>query len=405
MRRWIVTVTVLLLVFSCAVGGPAVARASALAANPTADLATTQSTILTNTPVATQSTAQSTIEFTTESATECTIQSPLACRETNIWGVCFDTLPKLHCCSAAFLGWSQIVVGDRFPVAGTMMQGEPYESATALQITFPSGRTERIPVRPDGRFSGVVTFDEEGYYVLARVSGDSVEGFGDFQVGYRAELLEVPTVEAQFGQHHSRSGVTMGAVEAGRPAELQIRFTDAAGEPVRNRTLAIGRGEQRYTTDADGIARVTYTPYDEGSGYAIERLYPGLGILTYRTVTVDDEGVAHGLPGGPVAGFRQGDRTYLPLRAFLEKADPLRFDPELGQILWNEEARSVWVAGLSIMIDTGLVTGRNDFRADLQVVDGTTYLELDSLIRLMDILGAARRTGESGFILTMAQEP
>lgn len=323
------------------------------------------------------------------------------CRVTDYWGVCFDTLPKLHCCSAAFMGWSEIVVGDRFPVAGNMKQDEPFQPASALQITYPSGRTERIPVSADGRFAGVVTFDEEGYYRVSRVEGDGVEPFGDFAVGYRTEFLNVPAVEAVFGQHHYRSGVTVGLVEADKPVELRIRFTDARGEPVRSRTLAIGWGEQRFVTDGEGVATLTYEPQSVWSDYSLDRVYPGLAVRSYREVTVDG-GVARGLPGGDVAGYTQEGRVYLPLREFLEKADTLLL---ADAIQWNNDARTVEIGGISVMIDTGMVLGGGDYRAGLQMRSDRTYMELDSLIRLLDRLGMASRTGEFSFRLSMAQEP
>lgn len=327
------------------------------------------------------------------------------CRVDNYWGSCFDTLPKLHCCSAAFLGWSEIVVGDRFPVSGNMTQTEPFEPATALKISFPSGREVAIPVEPSGRFAEMVAFDEEGNYTLSRVEAGVDRGFGSFQVGYRAEFLDVPTVESQFGQQHFRSGVTLGVVEAGKPVDLKVRFTDAQGEPVRSRTLAIGRREQQIVTDAEGVALLTYEPESELYGYDIQRLYPGLGVISYRTITVDGNAMAQGLPGGEVAGYVQEGRIYLPLRDFLEKAAPMSLGDLPERILWNDEARAVEVSGLRIMIDTGMVLGAGDFRADLQVREGRTYMELDSLIRLLDRLGMASRTGEFSFRLSMAQEP
>ena len=328
--------------------------------------------------------------------------SSRGCQMDYFWGVCFDTLPKLHCCSAAFLGWSEIVVGDSFPVAGNMTQGEPFEPARALRITFPSGREVEIPVEPSGRFSEMVTFDEEGIYRLSRVTANRVEGFGDFAVAYRVELLGAPTVESHFGQHHYRSGVTMAVAEAGAPVELQVRFTDAKGEPVRSRTLGLG---EEITTNEDGVARLVYDPDAYGDPYSIARLYPGLGVLTYRTVTIDASGTAHGLPTGDVAGFVQDGRVYLPLRQFLEKAHPYLFGDQSDMIRWNAEAHTVEIPGISIMVDTGMVLGRGDFRADVQLRDGTTYMELDSLIQLLDRLGMARRTGEYEFLLSFAQEP
>jgi hypothetical protein len=301
------------------------------------------------------------------------------------------------------LGWSQIVVGDRFPVAGNMVQREPFELATALIITFPSGRVVSIPVERGGRFHQMVTFDEEGTYVVGRVEAGVVQGFGDFQVAYRAELLDVPTVESQFGQQHQRSGVTMGVIEAGESVTLRVRFTDAGGEPVRSSALAVN---DRFTTDAGGVAEFVYNPEsDEAYGYSIERLYPGLAMLTYRTVTVDAAGVAHGLPGGDVAGYTRDGRIYLPLRAFLEKADPMRLGDLPERIAWNEAARAVEVGGLTIMMDTAMVLGARDYRADVAVQNGRMYMEFGSLVQLMDRLGMASRIGELSFRLSMAQEP
>lgn len=325
------------------------------------------------------------------------------CKIDTYWGICFNTLPKLHCCSGAFLGWSEIVVGDSFPMAGRLEQEDRYElPATALWITFPSGRKAQIPVDSSGRFAAMVTFDEEGLYRLYRVSGEKLEAIAEFEVPYRAELLNAPAVESVFGQHHYRSGVTMAVVEHGAPTELQVRFTDARGEPVRSRTLELGRG---ITTDEDGVARLVYDPDAYGEPYSIARLYPGLGVLTYRTVTIDASGTAHGLPTGDVAGFVQDGRVYLPLRQFLEKAHPYLFGDQSDMIRWNAEAHTVEIPGISIMVDTGMVLGRGDFRADVQLRDGTTYMELDSLIQLLDRLGMARRTGEYEFLLSFAQEP
>lgn len=324
------------------------------------------------------------------------------CRVENYWGTCFDTLPKLHCCSAAFLGWSEIVVGDRFPVSGNMAQGEPHQPATGLLITYPSGRTVTIPVAANGRFHQTVAFDEEGGYTVARVEKEATREFGGFQVGYRAELLDGPTVTSQFGAYHDYPGVTTAVVEADQTSELRIRFTDAQGEPVRSRTLTVSEG---LTTDAEGVARLVYDAKPEWSSYTLRRLYPGLAVISARTVTVDENGVAHGLPGGTVAGYIEEGRTYLPLREFLEKADPNMLGAETEEIRWDEESRAVKVWGVTIMTDTGMVLGRGDYRADLTLRDGRTYLELDSLMRLVDQLGMASRTGESTFRISLAQVP
>jgi len=371
MRRWYAaTVLLLMLLASACSPSPAL--------DPAADAESTQQA-----------------DLQPESSGGCTIDA--------YWGVCFDTLPKLHCCSAAFLGWSEIVVGDSFPVAGRMKQDYSFKQpADALWITFPSGRKAQIPVESSGRFSGMVTFDEEGLYRLYRVSGDDLDAFGEFEVPYRAEFLNAPTVESVFGQHHSRSGVTMAVVEHGAPTELQVRFTDARGEPVRSRTLALSRG---ITTDEDGIAVLTYDPTEYEAPYIISRLYPGLGMMTYRTVTIDESGTAHGLPEGDVAGFVEAGRIYLPLDQFLEKAHPSLFGGGGEVIRWNEEARTLAILDTNIMADTGMVLGKGDYRADLQFREGTAYIELDSLIQLLDRLGMARRTGEYEFLLSFAQEP
>lgn len=331
------------------------------------------------------------------------------CQAAGVWGACFETLPKLHCCSAAFLGWSEILVGDSFPVSGRLFQGEPRGNAAALRITFPSGRSVTLPAGEDGRFMQEVTFDEEGNYSLARVTAEGEVQLGSFQVGYRAEFVDLPTAEALFGSHAGRPfgsfGVTMGAVAEGESTTLRIRFTDAAGEPVRSRTLALKLGGQTVTTDEDGVATLAYTADGMEVGYTIDRLYPGLAVLSYRTVTVDEQGLVQGLPGGEVNGFIQEGRTYLPLREFLEKAAPLRLGDLPERIVWNETTRTVEVEGLRIMTDTGMVLGPSDFRADLQMREGRTYLELGSMVRLLDQLGMASPAGPNSFRLTLADLP
>ncbi|MFZ5827074.1 MAG: hypothetical protein ACOY94_22495 [Bacillota bacterium] len=323
------------------------------------------------------------------------------CRVTDFSGVCFDTLPKLWCCSAAFLGWSEITVGDSFPVTGKVDQS--VEQTEALKLVFPSGRTVTLPVAADGSFREIVTFHEEGFHRLLKVTEGGEHEFGRFAVAYRAELLDLPTVESQFGRHHARSGVSLGVVEAGLTSNLRVRFTDAKGEPVRS--MAIGFGQERFATDSAGIATLSYTPPGERTGYGISRLYPGLGVIAYRTVTIDGAGQVRGLPGGRVQGVRYGGTWYLPLRAFLEEAGPLRFGDLPERILWDANARTIQIEGLAIMIDTGLVMGRSDFRANLKIIDGRTYIDLPSLIRLLDQLGMAQRTGEFTFRLSLAQEP
>ncbi len=325
----------------------------------------------------------------------------MTCKAEGFPGYCLETLPKLHCCSAAFLGWSEIVVGDSFPVAGQVARIEGEPSVTGLRIEYPSGQTVSLPVGADGRFREMVAFSEEGAYRLFQITGDRTIEMGSFDVAYRAELVEGMLVESQFGAQHGRNALTTAMILADQPAALRVRFTNAQGEPVRSQTLALGFGEQRFTTDAEGMATITYDP-GEKSDYQIERLYPGLALISYREISVDGLGRVSGLPGGEVTAVRENGRWYFPLKAFLEAASPMRFR---DQVTWNGETRTVRVDGISIMIDTGLVLGYPDFRSDLWVLNGSTYMEMHSLIRLMDQLGMAQRTGEFGFRLSLAQEP
>ncbi|MDB4897024.1 MAG: hypothetical protein JWN15_3286, partial [Firmicutes bacterium] len=85
------------------------------------------------------------------------------CNANNVHGMCFDTLPRLYCCSPAFLGWSGIYVGDRFPVSGKIGGGIRSDSLT---MVYPSGRTASLPVTEGAAFRGDVSFDEEGQYTL-----------------------------------------------------------------------------------------------------------------------------------------------------------------------------------------------------------------------------------------------
>jgi len=327
---------------------------------------------------------------------------PVGCRAEGYPGYCFDTLPKLHCCSAAFLGWSEITVGDQFPVTGKVAQPNGEPQATALQIRFPSGRTVSLPVDSTGGFRELIRFDEEGVYELARLTGSEPALLGQFAVGYRADLVDGGLLaDSQFGYQHARDALSTIMVPAGQPATLRVRFTDATGEPVRSRTLAIGMGNTRYTTDQDGIATISFDPGQEPA-YAVERVYPGLAVRSYREIAVDGAGSVTGLPGGAVQALRDEGRWYLPLKSFLVSAAPLRF---ANGITWNDRSRTVEVEGLSILIDTGLVLGTPDFHSDLLVRAGTTYMEMGSLIRLLDQLGMAQRTGEFSFRLSLAFEP
>lgn len=324
------------------------------------------------------------------------------CEDSDYWGLCFDTLPKLVCCTAAFLGWSEIVVGDTFPVSGRVAQGPGQPHTAAIRIIFPSGKEVSIPVGADGTFHQVVSFDEEGAYRVAWGTGPETTEHVRFTVAYRTELIGLPTVEAQFGQQHARAGVTMAALPQEEPTTLRIRFTDAKGRPVRSRTLTLGRG---YTTDADGVATVSYDPKASQQEYAMESLYPGLGLVVYRTATIDSDGAVRGLPGGQPTARQIDGAWYLPLRGFLEAASPLRFAISHEGILYDERTRTVSVEGLRIMLETGMVLGRPDFRANLKVIDGRTYMDLDSLLRLADQLGMAQRTCERSFRISMAWEP
>ncbi|MFZ5814460.1 MAG: hypothetical protein ACOY93_04075 [Bacillota bacterium] len=330
--------------------------------------------------------------------------APPVCQGADFWGACFATLPKLHCCSAAFLGWSEIVVGDSFPVVGQVAQRG--EGGDAVKIRFPSGRELTIPVAGDGTFRQVVTFDEEGSHGLLLVSDGEEREFAHFTVAYRAELMDVPAVESQFGQQHARPALTMAAVPMERPTRFRVRFTDARGEPVRSRTLATPWAQQPLTTDAEGVAQIEFVPQQETyTGYEIARIYPGLGLIGYREVLIDGNGEVKGLPGGTLQATRREGRWYLPLREFLVKASPGRLGDLPERILWEEATRTIRIEGLTIMVDTGMVLGQPDFRADLQIRNGSTQIELHSLLRLVDQLGMAQRTGEFRFRISLAQEP
>lgn len=285
-------------------------------------------------------------------------------------GVCYETLPKLSCCSAAYLGWSQILVGDRFPLTGRV------EGRTGqLPLTFPSGKVVPIALSADGSFSQFVTFDEEGTYRL----GDTQP----FRVAYQSRLLAGETEETLFGR--TIAGYQVAAVPVGEQAKIAVRFSDSAGNPVKNQSLKLGR-LAAITTDGDGRAEISYEAAGALGGYDLEPLYPGLAVLSYRTLAVDTAGRLTGLPGGELKGVNQNGQWYFPLRDFLKQAQPDRFQsPDSPWLKWNGAARAAQIGQVTLQVDTGSVMNEHQdvlFRLAVSTDSGRTLLSLEALARL-----------------------
>ncbi|MFO7172622.1 MAG: hypothetical protein DIU70_006615 [Bacillota bacterium] len=317
--------------------------------------------------------------------------APVCRPEESASGLCLETLPRLYCCSAAYLGWSQITVGDRLPLAGAVAQDpDAPHPTTALRLVYPSGRTVEIPVGPDGSFHQEIAYDEEGHYRLYRANPDrrwvADLPLASFAVPYRAEVLSHPLEADRFRQPR-RPDLTLAAVPHGPEVRLRVRFTDAAGRPAAGRTLALADGRAIWT-DAAGVAEIPFVPRPDGPGYELVRLYPGLGVLTYREIRVGAGGEVQGLPGGPVRGVRVGDTWVFPLREFLVRAAPALV-PSGQELAWEERTRSVRFGDTRLQLDTGVFLGPEAvFRVRPHLVDGRVHLSLGDLARLLQAWGA-----------------
>lgn len=334
-------------------------------------------------------------------------------------GFCFLTLPKIYCCSAGYLGWSEIVVGSEIALKGRVIMNPGDPSARpvrGLRLVFPSGRELSIPVGPDGSFARAVRFDEEGVHRLYRVTGDAALDGGDlglpFEAAYRVDTLDAPTVQSVFGpQHSDMQANRVVAVPLGKPAQFRARFVDAAGNPVHNRTLA---GKTRalgdVTTNADGVASITFEPSRDLDRYDLQPIYPGLAVLSYTIVEGGGNGSLTGLAGGALKGIREDGVWYYPLGAFLQKAYPLRF---AGGI--QPDGSAIDLAYGSVKLTTeetdrpaGQVLDRNGqvlFEVKMINRQDGPWLDLPSLARLMDILAWGRLLDDGRMFIAAPEIP
>lgn len=251
-----------------------------------------------------------------------------------VTGFDFEGLPKIYCCSSAFLGWSEIIAGSELPLKGRIVinPNDPAQRPVqSLRLAFPSGKARSIPVAANGSFNQTVRFDEEGYYRVTRVTGDAPGDNPDsgvsFAVAYRFDTLDTPTVQNVFGPQHQEMQVKkMVAVPQGQPTQLRIRFTDAAGNPVRHRPLmafAVNPDDEDAklpVTDANGVAVITFTPRPVREGYDLAPIYPGLVVLSYNTLEVGKDGRLTGLASGPLDGIQENGQWYYPLGEFVTRA-------------------------------------------------------------------------------------
>jgi hypothetical protein len=295
------------------------------------------------------------------------------CEPSPVYGdLCFDTLPKLVCCSAAYAGWSQVAVGDRLAVTGRVAA----DTGDSLWLESPSGRRIAFAVSRDGTFREIVSFDEEGLWKVGRGQA----AVASFAVAYRVEVLDLPTQE-------TADGNTAVALPAGVSSFVRVRFTDAAGRPAAVRPLRLTTPSGTVATDANGVGTIDVTPRGEFAGWDYIRLYPGLMAVGYREVRTGATGLVTGLPGGDVQGLRDGDRWLIPLRDFLEKVRPGMRTPGEPAVTWDERTRTIHFEGLRLLADTGhLLDGsRVVGRIDLTVLEGRTYLELSAMARLLGV--------------------
>ena len=337
------------------------------------------------------------------------------------YGFCFLTLPRVHCCSAGYLGWSEIVVGSEIPLKGRVIMNQYEPSARAvrgLRLVFPSGRELSIPVGTDGSFGRAVAFDEEGLYRLYRVTGDAAVDSGDpglpFEVAYRVDTLDTPTVQSVFGpQHPDMQANQVVAVPLGKPAQIRVRFVDAAGNPARNQTLTgITLDPGDLTTDADGVASITFTPSRDLDRYDLQPLYPGLAVLSYTIVEGGGNGSLTGLAGGALDGTQENGVWYYPLGAFFQKAYPLRFaggvQPDGPAVNLDSDYGSVKLTTVETGRPAGQVLDQNG-KVILEVKmikrqDGL-WLDPPSLARLMDILAWGRLLEDGRMFIAAPEIP
>lgn len=246
----------------------------------------------------------------------------------SVFGVCFDTPPSIACCSLAAVTWSQIVVGERFTVAGRARTGA--DAYTALGVRSPSGHVTPLPLDQDGRFHQEVSFDEQGqYWIVGQGSAGTVGGgesepgwkeIAPFWVPYRAEVVEGTPWREVFGEAWN-PGLQTLAVPAGQVATVRLRLTDAAGRPAANEKIVWWPNHSPLETDADGVATIRYddrTADYPGAAYSMGVLYVGVHAISYRVLRVED-GQLTGFPSGATlkaAAF--GDEELFSIPAFLD---------------------------------------------------------------------------------------
>lgn len=344
--------------------------------------------------------------------------APAACDPKTVWGFCLNTLPRLACCSEAAVAWSGIVVGQRFPVSGrihpdsfvpAVQKGlrvipRDKQAVRVAEVRFPSGRRVALPVDANGTFRGTVTFDEEGAYSLS-VGNASM----NFDVAYRATPLDATRVEDLFDSHHRMVGQTVVALPFHQPTTLRVRFTDSLGRPGAGRTLAFRAPAGPVVTDAEGVAAIPYTAGGSFGGYELARLYPGLLVQTFHRVRMEGD-TLKGLPGGDVQGKGAGDgrEPIFPLRDFLAGARPDAFAGPQGQgIHWDAETRTIQMADLSLMVDTGHVLrqGRVVLTVGVENLEGRVHMKLRDLADLFDLTAMAALARDGSLLLSEAALP
>lgn len=351
--------------------------------------------------------------------------------------VCFDTPPKIQCCSLAAVAWSQIVVGESFVMSGQARMGSGVHALKSIRLVKPSGATIDFPLDANGRFHDRVSFDETGKYRIVDPDGADLESFW---VPYRADTVGGTTFRQMFGQDPPWGGLQLLLmVPAGETSTLRLRLTDADGVPAANASIPWGN-RTPLKTDGDGVVSI---PYDDAQAdfalsYSFGAIYEGVFVLGYRTLQLRD-GALVGFPSGAaLRGTRFDGKLLFPVGEFLSdvtKDTILQTDPA-GACAANDARLPCWdgedrllvlsvpgssngtgppLPGFVIQPDVGQmwtyysVLGTHEVVAtfDAAEKDGVVYADLNGLAEALNALpgGHAAVAPDGDLVVTAFQLP
>ena len=354
-------------------------------------------------------------------------QHPLNGCTPSVFGFCVATYPQFYCCSAAFVGWSHIYVGESVDVRGSVQlytDGKP--DAKDAYILSPSGVRSVLPVDAAGGFSRRIRFTEPGKYLM----GLDPSGPGSpwssgnmqavpFYVAYRAVPAAAETLAATFrGSHMHWSGIRVLAAPLGRHVTFRVRFTDASGHPAAHVALRLNGGS--VTTDAQGYAEI---PFAGGEAYALDEIYTGLFVQTYSRVAIRG-GRLLGLPvyapslaPPAVRVITAGGQPMVDVRDFLlwgvadiiqspsQGVPAVAFDSATGILRLNSLGDASLDTRAGEFTWTSPLAG--SYRIPLRPVvqAGQVYLTLADLSRVLDTFAWARPQPDGSLLFSTFEVP